>query len=444
MAINNIPNKHQKNGWHWEVNEGDMFFFEVEFEMRNATTKEYMVSFKDIWIYNITDIENSTMDYFGVDNFSKIIVDQLYYNTSIKGFMIFKSNISMAMFNYNNSHPLKERYYSELFITPFVFPLNGSNDLQVDVMADILNKSYYYPHRNSHINAFDYYAANTLENSIYFHNTTENYFINASYFENNGTLKQARINLLMNPGDGYILIDVIIKRVFTYNITKNVQWGVGIGQEIFYDNYNSDTSSQYSDIKFITLKIEDTTVLVPNNTFEFETVPMVLQTILADVYIWNGTAYQLVESNFSLGYANKFYPIYFAPETYDLVYMKENGCYNMELQNSNDISSKVSTYYDKATGVLESILIMDGGELSYLQLKNMTLVDWSVGIGDTIYYSTIIEGKAYEYKTSLLMSGGRLLNMTELEKESDGMIIAVEGQPELQFFKEYYGYWLHI
>jgi len=60
--------------------------------------------------------------------------------------------------------------------------------------------------------------------------------------------------------------------------------------------------------------------------------------------------------------------------------MKENGCYNMELQNSNDISSKVSTYYDKATGVLESILIMDGGELSYLQLKNMTLVDWSVGI----------------------------------------------------------------
>ncbi|MHA1196466.1 MAG: hypothetical protein ACTSSM_10260 [Promethearchaeota archaeon] len=52
----------------------------------------------------------------------------------------------------------------------------------------------------------------------------------------------------------------------------------------------------------------------------------------------------------------------------------------MELQNSNDISSKVSTYYDKATGVLESILIMDGGELSYLQLKNMTLVDWSVGI----------------------------------------------------------------
>ncbi|MHA1705526.1 MAG: hypothetical protein ACTSUX_05540, partial [Promethearchaeota archaeon] len=180
----------------------------------------------------------------------------------------------------------------------------------------------------------------------------------------------------------------------------------------------------------------------------------------------------LVESNFSLGYANKFYPIYFAPEqvgppfvlpnntnledisyifnndthykitsfTYNLVYMKENGCYNMEMRNSNDTSSKVSTFYDKATGILESILIIDGGEFSYLQLKNMTLVDWSVGIGDTIYYSTTIEGKAYEYKTSLLMSGGRLLNMTELEKESDGMIIAVEGQPELQFFKEYYGY----
>ena len=105
VATSNIPYEHQKNGWHWEVDEGEMLFFEVEFEMRNATTKEYMNSFKDIWIYNITSIENSTMDYFGVDNFSKVIVDQLYYNTSIKGFMIFKTNISMAMFNYNNSHP---------------------------------------------------------------------------------------------------------------------------------------------------------------------------------------------------------------------------------------------------------------------------------------------------------------------------------------------------
>ena len=62
-----VPEEHANNGWHWGVDVEDEFYWEVEIITTNASNGEVTMMFKDIWIYNITSIENVTIDYLGLN-----------------------------------------------------------------------------------------------------------------------------------------------------------------------------------------------------------------------------------------------------------------------------------------------------------------------------------------------------------------------------------------
>ena len=77
-----VPEEHAYNGWHWGVDVGDELYWEVEMIITNASNDEVTMMFKDIWIYNITSIENVTTDWLGVNEFSLVNASQYYFNVT--------------------------------------------------------------------------------------------------------------------------------------------------------------------------------------------------------------------------------------------------------------------------------------------------------------------------------------------------------------------------
>ena len=49
-------------------------------------------------------------------------------------------------------------------------------------------------------------------------------------------------------------------------------------------------------------------------------------------------------------------------------------------------TSYVTNIADKATGIVQSNLMYDPSYITFYELKSQTLVDWSVGVGDTLFY----------------------------------------------------------
>ena len=67
-----VPEEHANNGWHWGVDVGEELYWEIEIVMTNASSGEVTMMFRDIFIYNITYIENVTIDYLGLNEFSRV------------------------------------------------------------------------------------------------------------------------------------------------------------------------------------------------------------------------------------------------------------------------------------------------------------------------------------------------------------------------------------
>ncbi|MBN1214161.1 MAG: hypothetical protein JXA99_01840 [Candidatus Lokiarchaeota archaeon] len=150
--------------------------------------------FRDIWIYDITSIENVTLNWLGTNIFSQLNATQCYYNTTLGLLEVYENSRELGLFGYHNTDTIQHKLRAGENGVPFILPINGTKGLEVDVMADIINSSCYSPEGNPGINLFDSYSSDTLLNRIYFSNSSDGYFSDIYYYEN-GTLDHASVEL---------------------------------------------------------------------------------------------------------------------------------------------------------------------------------------------------------------------------------------------------------
>ena len=465
-----IPVSHPNNGWHWEVDVGDQIYFEGEFVLTNATTGEIYMMFKDIWIYNITSIKNVTIDAgYGIRDYSQVNATSCYNNLTAGKIEAYDNPQEIALFGYHDSDPIKHKYRAGNNGMPFILPINGSN-INVDILAGILDESFYgSPMYQMAFNSFDYYESDYDLKRIYFYNTTDEYFTEGYYFDN-GTMEIGTAFLSANMGEGPIYINATMKQVFDYDITDEVEWGVNIGDTFYYDSIeNIYTIDDAIEWKFNITGFSDIMFNKTKNGFsEEEPVYMVYQVVFADMSIWNGTDYEFMTNNM-VGSANNFYPQYYDDTAqdgvmpfiwpinvpredfefmwnndtlriwegmqFDEIYYNENGFIEVFLTNSTGIDY-VKINISKTTGVAQLFLMLSMDQFMFFELKTQTLVDWSVNIGDVIYYKDNGE-ELYDIKVTILGTYTVFVNMTYMVEMFNSMgvpVILPPGQPDLQFF----------
>ena len=459
-----VPEEHAYNGWHWGVDVGDELYWEVEMILTNASNDEVTMMFKDIWIYNITSIENVTTDWLGVNEFSLVNATQYYYNVTEGELESYGGPMEFALFGYNNSDTIKHKYRAGMGAAPYILPLNGSNNLEVDVLANILNESFYDPLSSDRFNNFDGYSSIISTNSMSFTNSSDGYYLNLEYEATTGVAEYAEGYMKIEMDDS-MLLNFTIQRVLDYDITDEVEWGVDIG-DIFYYDFTEGGSSAY-DIKVEVTNFEDVMLSKSNNGFMEDDIQMVFQAVYSNLSVWDGDAYVLEETNFPIGYANNFYFQYlddsFSPE-FNFVYpnsttkediefvwnadtlriwdapfndieLIENTNFEFTLRNIST-SFRVNNVIDKSTGIVQSFLITENGEVQlYYEIQHQTLVDWDLEIDDVVYYKQNSQDGGMYMRATVLYTVSEFFNLTVWEVDSGGFFTTIPGQPELQFFK---------
>jgi len=459
-----VPEEHVYNGWHWGVDVGDELYWEVEMILTNASNGEVTMMFKDIWIYNITSIENVTTDWLGVNEFSLVNASQCYFNVTEGELESEGDPMEFALFGYNNSDTIKHKYRAGYGVAPYILPLNGSNNLEVDILADILNESFYDPLSPDRFNQFDGYVPTTMGNGISFTNSSDGYYLYLEYNITTGVAEYGEGYMKIEMGES-MLLNFTMQRVLDYDITDEIEWGVIIG-DIFYFDWTEGGSSAY-DVKVEVTNFADVMLPKSNNGFMEEDISMVFQAVYCNLSVWDGNSYSLEETNFPIGYANNFYFQYlddsFSPE-FNFVYpnsttkedieflwnadtlriwdapfndieLIENTNFEFTLRNIST-SFRVNNVIDKSTGVVQSFLITEHGEVQlYYEIKNQTLVDWDLEIGDVVYYKQNSQDGGSYMRTTVLYTASEFFNLTVWEVDSGGFFTTISGQPELQFFK---------
>ncbi|MHA1932654.1 MAG: hypothetical protein ACW96X_08960, partial [Promethearchaeota archaeon] len=461
-----IPESHVDNGWHWDIDVGDHMYFEGEFILTNASTGEIFSMFKTIWIYNITSIENVTTDWLGTHQFSQVNATQNYYNVTSKDLVAYGPPEEIALFGYNSTDPIKHRIRAGMGAMPFILPINGSSGLEVDVLDDIINETFYYPMSQfGGYNAFDFHEPK-LSNGIYFSNSTEGFF-SSGYYYDNGTLNTGSAYLKVEMGEGPVLINATMTQVFDYDLLNEVQWGVNVGDTFTYDWYEgSDWIDDAYDVLVNITDISDIMLEKSNNGFSEDPIQMAYQVVYADLYLWNGTDYEQEDVDLPIGIANNFYPQYFdsgpnpfnflypisagkddflfmwnndtlpimnAP--FDEIYYTENGFFESLAKNSTGIDF-VRTIVDKTTGIVQSNTMVQGSNILHFEIKSQTLVDWSVDVGDVIYYKYNGEDLT-DKKVTIIATFTVYVNLSALFDMYSGMGMPMtlpSGQPDLQFY----------
>lgn len=462
-----IPIPHPNNGWHWGIEEGEQLYYEIEVILSNTSTGEVNLMFKDIWIYNITSIENVTRDWHGVNDFSQVNATQCYYNLTDDELEAYNEPTELALFGYDNLDDIVYKYRAGHNGMAFVLPLNGSNNLEVDILDDILNQSFYYPLGQSGYNQFDHFESNPVSNRIYFSNSSHGFFTDGYYYDN-GTLSHGIAYMMVNMGDGPVFINASFNRVFDYDITDEVEWDTTVGSEYYYDFFdNYDWIDDAQDVKIHITNISDILLEKSKNNFGSSGYSyMVFQAVYADIYVWNGSQYLKEASDEIVGLANNFYPQYFDTSgpimiflypsnvqresleflwnndtariweiPFDEITYHENGYLQTKLVNSTG-SDFADVKVDLTTGLIQSYLVYDSYHIIYFELKYQTLVSWSVDIGDSLYYKQNDE-HLRDYRRTITGFYSLFVNMTRLAKEFDSMglnMVLPTDQPELQFF----------
>ena len=458
-----IPEEHINNGWHWGVDAGDEIYFEVEVVLTNVSSGDVTMMFKDIWIFNITSIENVTIDWLGINDFSLVNATQCYYNVSQDALEPYGPPSEFAMFGYNSSGPIHHKYRAGMGAAPYILPINGSS-FEIDILADILNESFFDPLSMFGYNQYDSYSSNIGDNSFTFSNSTDGYYMYMEFNPTDGVGEYAEGYIQVNMGEP-MLVNITMQRVMDYDILDEIEWGVDIGDTIFYD-WN-DGGGSYYDVKIEVVDFVEDNLPKSKNSFMEGDINMVFQAVLGDLSVWNGTDYEIDTSGIPLGTANNFYFQYFdegvSPEfnflvpnntvrddiefmwnfntlqvwgaPFDEIEVIENGNFEFNLRNSSN-NFKVESITEKSTGITQSFMIQDSlGIQIYYVIKNMTLVEWNLDIGDIVYYKQNSQDGELYRRATIEYTDGEFVNMTEWEVASGGLFTKIPGQPEFQFFK---------
>jgi len=466
-----IPEPDPNNGWHWDVNVGDQIYFEGEFILTNSTNGEVYAMWKDIWIYNITSIEDITTNWLGTHLFSQVNATRCYYNVTdgVNELEAYGESEELALFGHNSTDPITHRIRAGTSGVPFLLPINRTIGLDVDILAPIINETFYYPMGQVAFNKFDSYEFDNNTNWIHFENSTDHFYTDGYYFDN-GTLEYGEAYLAAYMEDDPIYINATIRQVFDYIITDEVEWGVNVGDEIPFTMYMG--SSDVDDADEIILNITHFDEVLFNkskNSFSDEdNIYMVYQAVFADMFMWNGTDYNFIE-NTMISASNNFYPQYYDEVggdpimpllwpinvpledyefmwnldtlriwegmRYDTINIMENGLLEFELSNSTSIDY-VEIQMNKTTGITKSFLnINSEEEVMYFEVRSQTLVDWSVNVGDILYYKNN-EEDLWDVQATILGTGSVYANMSEMFVPMG--IALPSGQPEYQFFSYLY------
>ena len=464
-----IPELHPNNGWHWGIDEGDQLYFETELIITNLTSGEVDKMFKDIWIYNISSIENTTINWLGMTEVSLVNAAQCYYNITEGELQAYGPPSELVLFGYNSTDPIEHRIKAGQVGMPLVLPLNSSS-IEVDKLGPIINETFYYPMGELYFNKFDNYTTDDATNRIRFSNSTEGYFTDGYYFDN-GTFNTGTAYLKIDMGEP-MSINATMKQVFDYNVTDEIKWGVSIGETFYYDWYeDSDPMGEAYDVKVEVTSISDVLKEKNENTFSDDPIQMTYQVVYGNISVWNGVEYELDISDAEIGVANNFYPQYFDESgpsmfyflrpisasledygfmwnndtlriwntPYDEIHYYENGFIESVLKNSTS-SEFVNSKLNKSTGIVQSMIMKQESGFLYYEIKNMTLVDWSVNPGDVLYLKDNGE-EPRDNKVTILGSFEYFINMTYLFQMYNLMGIPgtlPSDQPELQFFTAIY------
>ncbi len=472
-----IPENDPRNDWHWGVDVGDKLMFEMEMVVTNYTSQEVTNMYRNTEIYNITSIDNVTGDLYGFypfQNLSKILIDLLWEDSVGVLSASPATDRPFAAFGYNKTLDKEFFQAGEGFIAPMVFPINDTI-LDVALMADIYNETSLDPltKQMGIFNTFDDYSVDSTSTEIYFQNTTDDYFFRASYYPNNGTMKDFDGYYEINMGQKF-LINVTGKRIFEHDITDEVVWGVNPGDVIYYNVNQSGAGA------FLTkIEVEGFTQSVywsRNWTMYSMDWPMVFENVIVTMSTWNGTGWEEMISSSPFVAANNYYPMCFP-----LIESLEgkSGFINPISATLEDFKFLINNNTHHITGwlpfdqvyytiivippppggvgrtILEMTMIQTGIQMAYARydfstgfidlqvgyyMGNMTsyfervdeLVEWDIDIGDVLYFKKNINDDLQEVRLTITSINQIFINMstTGFPKPT--------GQPELQFFTEIY------
>ncbi|MBY9016169.1 MAG: hypothetical protein KGD68_10790, partial [Candidatus Lokiarchaeota archaeon] len=438
--------------------------WEVEMILTNASNDEVTMMFRDIWIYNITSIENVTTDWLGINDFSLVNATQCYFNVTEEELEPYGAPSEFALFGYNNSDTIQHKYRAGMGAAPYILPLNGSNNLDVNILDDILNESFFYPLSIDKFNRFDGYSSDNFDSSMSFTNSSDGYYLYLEFDAITGVAEYAEGYMKIEMGES-MLLNFTIQRVLDYDITDEIEWGVNIGDTFYYDF--CEGGSSYADLKVEVIDIKDILLPKSQNGFMEEYIPMVFQAVYSNLSVWDGNAYTIAETNLQIGLANNFYFQYFdegvSPELnfvypnnivkediefmwnldtlriweapFNDIELIETTNFEITLKNTST-NFRVSIIAEKSSGIVQSYLYTEHGEVQlYYEIKHQTLVDWNLEIGDVVYYKqNSRDGETYS-RASIFASYGEFVNLTLWELYSGGLFTKIPGQPELQFFK---------
>ncbi|MFX1569984.1 MAG: hypothetical protein ACFFCV_16640 [Promethearchaeota archaeon] len=463
----NIPEPSPNNSWHWGVNIGDVFMFESELITTDPTTHDVINMYRNIDIYNITSIVNQTSDLYGFYPFqqvSKVIIDVLWESSVGSLSLSPLTGAPLCIFGYNET--LKKEIYQigAGGITPFIYPINDTV-LDVASMASVYNETFLTPIINSMgvFNKFDSFSYDVGKTEIKFENTTHGYYFRASYYPNNGTLKDMDAYYLMKSYD-WIVLNVSGKRVFNHDVTDEIEWGVNIGDELFYYVNQTGYDTYLSRLKV--LGFNKAVYWSSNWTMYPMDWPMVFEEVLVEISVWNGTGWD-VGPTIPLTAANNFYPMclplmemggqsgiilptsstvedflfifnnYTADLThwfpFDTVHYDVSGnILNFTMSQSGNGQVAVGVY-NLGTGLVELQYATYLGEIQmWFELAD-PLVEWNVDIGDTLFFKENFNEDMQEVRYTITSIEYNFVDVTTI-----GFPIPT-GQPKYQFFTELYG-----
>ena len=321
-AGDDIPDKtddpENRNEWTWGVERGNELAYEVEIIMTEYETGDLYWQMGFLDILNISEIDNDFFEFMGdYDNMSYVEAKRCYYECYSEGGgevveIEEEDPDKISVFGYNFSDTISEKIIAaseNRFYPPLLLPLNDSDICPT--MHNIIYESQIEPFENKYVNGFNTRGLETVDSSrykIWFQNTTEDYFINGTYFKDNGTLESAEAYFLMNMGENggdWGVINVTMNRVYGPDyckaITEDVDWGFEVG-DVFYFGRNN----------------EEFKVIITNKTWctsiesyimDFE-IPQPYNVVNASIHQWDSDSqqYSIDGEEEIIAAANNFYP----------------------------------------------------------------------------------------------------------------------------------------
>lgn len=268
--------------WSWAVNEGERLEMFMEGMFYNLTDSTQL-PIVEYTVYNITEITtepakeedvlypDQTMEY--------IHQTQLVWNLTEWQVLEEFEEWSIIAFgeNASDSIPLKI-VPGEYAGIPYVVPLRYGS-LNLTEVAIALMDSFYVPFgAELGIPYWNEVNVDEVKNIISFTNNS-GYWLNLTYFENNGTIKEASGFITVKMGVIYEM-EFTINRNYVKNQSSDVSWGVEEGETLYYGDEVNEKMYEVFEINSILVNLYDAG-LMPWPSYQ------IFSTVWADKCEWN-------------------------------------------------------------------------------------------------------------------------------------------------------------